>query len=119
MVLLILSLIGCILYWPVALKMARPNGAEPAETAETASIPMKPQYYAFPMPNDHLTPIWLMIAWTDGSVMVTPTAYEDTEDAVFKLRRARPSAIVDELFWGDDLTEARHLARTRPLELIG
>lgn len=77
---------------------------------------MTDQYYLFTMPGDEL--IWAETYLADGTHVVAPTPYTDTQVALDYLSGRYPDATVDELCDAQDLAEVRAWARTRPLEQI-
>jgi hypothetical protein len=76
------------------------------------------QFYLFTMPDDSMCPVWVETFGADGSHLVAPMPYTDTQDAMTFLLDANPFAIVDEIDLDSELAEVRGWARTMPLEQI-
>ena len=75
------------------------------------------QYYLFTMPGD-MCPVWAETYLPDGTHVVAPMPYSDTQAALDYLSGRYPGATVDELCDAADIAECREWARTRPLEQI-
>ena len=66
------------------------------------------QYYLFTMPGDSC-PVWCEMFGPFGH-MVAPTPCADVDQARTLLAGIHPDALVDELFYDDEIAEARSMA---------